>query len=439
MYSGAGQLKSDEADQFILSMRTTEFPTTVAGLLILACMGGLCGHAQIAGRSGLTGRVFLPPEKSAQATVLVLRAETKPDRQTPVSAPYPQLPKRTQTDSQGQFRFESLDPAWLYHVVIIAPGCRPASFDRIDPVAVPLTAHLEAVNPTSAPPDTVLRGRVLGPRGQPISAALIRIQGVTRNGSMRWPADNIDPYSVSDGAGNFIVYGQTAFTAAEGAVEATSFAIGLFEGWESGDTIHTLTLSEGAALKGRLLQSGHPVPNAEIRLDNFGAESGSQAWNYSALTDDQGRFLFVNLPPNRSFSLCASMESLGDRGALSKQPSQVHGDGSTNDIGDLSLQRAFKVEGRIRLADGKPVPAHSRLNLVRSMAGRQDGLSLALRPDGAFSFVGVPAEKVAVYLLVPGYEISPNDRFLKSGSATNFTVVNNITGIIIPMQPRTGK
>jgi hypothetical protein len=360
--------------------------------------------------------------------------------ETPSSARYPYLPKRTQTDSQGHFKFESLDPAWLYHIVIIAPGCRPESFDRIDPISAPLTARLEAVDPNSVPPNTVLRGRVLDSRGQPVPAALIRIQGVTRNGSTGWPADNIDPFSVSDNAGNFVVYGRIAFTAAEGAVEAAGFATGLFEGWQPGDTSHTLTLTEGAALKGRVLQAGNPVANVEIRLDNFGAESGSTAWNYATFTDGQGRFLFTNLPSNRSFNLYATMESLGDRGACSKQPGQIHEVGSTNDIGDLRLKPAFKLDGRIRLMDGKPVPAHSRLNLVRSsMVGRQDGLSLALGPDGAFAFVGVPAEKVMVYLRIPGYEISPNDRFLKSGSATNFIVATNITGIVIQMQPQSGR
>jgi hypothetical protein len=360
--------------------------------------------------------------------------------ETPRSARYPHLPKRTQTDSQGHFTLESLDPAWLYHLVIIAPGCLSKSFVRIDPMSEPLTAQLEAPTPNSDSPNTVLQGRVLDARGQPVPAALIRIQGVTRNGSTMWPADDIDPFSISDSAGNFTVYARTAFTAAEGAVEATGFATALFEGWEPGDTIHTLTLTEGAALKGRLLRAGAPVANAEIRLDNFGTESGSWAWNYSALTDDQGRFLFTNLPPNRSFVLYATMESLGDRGAFSKRPGQIHEVGSTNDMGDLSLKAAFKVEGRIRLTDGKPVPTHSRVDLFRaSMVGRQDGLSLTLGPDGAFSFAGVPAEKVAVYLRIPGYEISPQDRLLKSGSATNFTVVSNITGIVIQMQPQNGQ
>jgi hypothetical protein len=146
-------------------VRTNDLLSTLAGLLILEFLGSLSVLAQRADRSALTGTVTLPQDKSGPATVLLLGAEPKPDLETPGSARYPHLPRRTQTDGKAQFKFESLDPAWLYHAVIIAPGCRPKSFDRIDPNSKPLTAQLEAVDRNSAPPNTFLRGRVLDSRG----------------------------------------------------------------------------------------------------------------------------------------------------------------------------------------------------------------------------------------------------------------------------------
>ena len=61
-------------------------------------------------------------------------------------------------------------------------------------------------------------------------------------------------------------------------VEAAGFSKALFVGWEPGDTVHELTLIEGATFKGRLLQAGKPVANAEILIQNFGSESGSSVW-----------------------------------------------------------------------------------------------------------------------------------------------------------------
>jgi hypothetical protein len=398
------------------------------------------GQAQSPAETDLAGHVIVPQGKASAVTVVLLYAARKPDLEDSDTILYPELPKRTQADDRGNFKIESLDPEWLYYVVIVTPYCRPQIFDRVDLASGPLNCRLEALDLSNAPPGTVLRGRVLDIGGKPVPGALIRMQGVTRNDSTTWPANNIDPYSVSDDEGNFVVYGRTAFTDADGAVEAAGFSTGLFEHWGPGDPGHILRPNVGAALKGRLLRDSHPVADANIRLDGFGAESGSMAWNYSARTDEQGRFLFTNLPPNRSFGLHATMASLGGRGALSKRAGQVHEVGSTNDIGDLNLERAFTVKGRIRLADGKAIPPHSRLNLLRtSMVGLQDGRSLTVGPDGAFRFAGVPAEKITIYLRIQGYETSPNDRFLKSGSATNFTVISNITDMVIRMQPRTEK
>jgi hypothetical protein len=120
---------------------------------------------------------------------------------------------------------------------------------------------------------------------------------------------------------------------------------------------------------------------------------------------------------------------------LPERVEQVHEDGSTNDIGDLTLEPAFKVEGEIRLTDGKPIPANARILLARHHSGRMDNLGFAVGKDGSFHFVGVPPETVQLLLRIPGYELSPRDAFLISGSATNITVVTNITGLVIEMRP----
>jgi hypothetical protein len=64
-----------------------------------------------------------------------------------------------------------------------------------------------------------------------------------------------------------------------------------------------------------------------------------------------------------------------------------------------------------------------------------DNLGFAVGKDGSFHFVGVPPETVQLLLRIPGYELSPRDAFLISGSATNITVATNITGLVIEMKP----
>ena len=412
---------------------------------LLLCYAGLraaaatvtLDQAQTATNLDLVGSVTLPPSRSTVAYVVISFATLKAGLPYPGEGypRYPIFPKRAQTDSHGNFKIESLDTAWLYNVLILAPGCKSQTFDRVDVAAGPLNVSLKAMDTAKASPDSVLHGRVLDERKNPVAGALIRMQEVTRDNNWLFMADRIDPFSVSDDDGYFDVHGQIPFTDAGGAIEAPGFATGLFEQWTTGDTNHELILTEGAAFKGRLLQAGKPVANAEISLDGFGAESGSWAWACSALTDNDGRFSFEHLPPNHAFVLLGKMESLGSRGVLPERLERVHEVGSTNDIGDLTLEPAFKVEGEIRLTDGKPIPANAQILLARPHSGRMDSLGFAVGKDGSFHFPGVPRETVQLLLRVPGYELTPRDAFLISGSATNITVVTNITGLVIEMKP----
>jgi hypothetical protein len=327
-----------------------------------------------------------------------------------------------------------MDPAWLYYVVAIALGCQFQGFDRVDPAAGPLNATLEANDLSAAAPGTVLHGRVLDGRGKPLPGALISMREVTRSNTWYFSAYDIDGYSISDNAGNFVVHGRTPFADAGGTAQAAGFATGFFENWISGDTNHELVLTPGATFKGRLVQAGKPVPNVEICLDGFGAETFSTAWACFARSDGQGRFLFEHLPPNHSFVLHGTMLSMAGRGALPESA-----DGSTTDIGDLELKPAYRMGGRIRLADGKPIPDGSRLILRRNRNGMGDSMEFGLGKDGTFLFTSVPAESVQLGIRIPGYELTPMDYRLISGSATNLTVAGNLTGLDIVMKPHTRK
>jgi hypothetical protein len=54
------------------------------------------------------------------------------------------------------------------------------------------------------------------------------------------------------------------------------------------------------------------------------------------------------------------------------------------DLGDLTIQPALTVRGRIALADGKPMPPHTRVYLSRQDAW--DSTSVETGADGSFSF-----------------------------------------------------
>ena len=250
-------------------------------------------YAEVPAGADLTGHVTLPEGMSGAATILVTYAELKTNFESSVSTRPPILPKRTQTDSQGNFKIESLDARWLYFGYGMAPGCKFQQLNLFDPAAGPLNVSLESAN-TNVPPNQVIHGRVIDANGNGISGALINITGTTRNGQGNWPGQDIDYYSVSDDAGNFVVYGKTPFVAVDGKVEAAGYAETTFEQWPSdainqewsrtgsmpeglfeyAKPLHQITLVQGAALQGRLVQDGRPVANAEIRLNGMRCRIG---------------------------------------------------------------------------------------------------------------------------------------------------------------------
>jgi hypothetical protein len=409
-------------------------------------------YADVPVGADLTGRVTLPEGKSGTATILVTYAQLKTNFEYSISTRSPILPKRTQTDSHGNFKIESLDARWLYFGYGMASGCKFQQLNLFDPTAGTLNVSLETAN-TNVPPNKVIHGQVIDANGNPISGALISITGTTRNGQGTWPGQDIDYYSVSDDAGNFVVYGKTPFVAVDGKVEAAGYAEATFEQWPSdainqewsrtgsmpdglfgsAKPLHQITLTQGAALQGRLVQAGRPVANAEIRLNGCGAGSDCWFWVGATVTDDQGRFLFAHLPPGQSYSICGSWDLPATFGAVPATDVQTGENGSTNDVGDLNLKPVTEVAGRIRLSDGKPIPANSHYSLSDAAMG--SSLPSSVGANGSFHFAAVPGDKVSIFLRVSGYQLTPRDFMLKSGTVTNITVVPNMTNLVIELKP----
>jgi hypothetical protein len=383
---------------------------------------------------------------------LVTYAQLKTNFTSSISIRSPLLPKRTQTDSQGHFKIESLDARRLYFGYALAPGCQFLELNLFDPAAGPLNVSLATAN-TNVSPNQVIHGQVIDANGIGIAGALISIMGTTRNGQGTWPGQDVDFYSVSDDAGNFLVYGKTPFVAVNGKVEVAGYAEMTFEQWPSdainqewsrtgsmpeglfgyAKPLHQITLVKGAALQGRLVQAGRPVADAEIRLNQCAAGSNCWFWNAATVTDDQGKYLFAHLPPQQNWSICGNWDLPAKGGVVPPTMVNIGEDGSTNDLGDLNLQSVSTVAGRIRLSDGKQVPANSTYFLSDAAMGRSS--PSVLGADGSFQFAAVPGDQVSIFLRVAGYQLTPRDFMLKSGTVTNVIVVPNKTNLVIEMKP----
>src|SRR5688500_10542670 len=93
------------------------------------------------------------------------------------------------------------------------------------------------------------------------------------------------------------------------AVEALSLRTMGVHGERAGPTRRSLVVTEGAALRGRVLLNGKPLKDVVIgavsvdRSENFSGD-------YEYASNEEGVFYFPTLPPNRPYYVYGMMGSL---------------------------------------------------------------------------------------------------------------------------------
>ena len=129
--------------------------------------------------------------------------------------------------------------------------------------------------------------------------------------------------------------------------------------------------------------------------------------NFDIGTDSEGRFAFMNLPPNTDYFIYGLMDSLHRYGAIPIRNFHAGADGTTFDAGDLIVEPACRVAGRVECSDGHKVPMATRLVIGREQAW--DSVQVELGEDGSFDIQGVPKETVSLSARVGGYHFSPKN------------------------------
>src|SRR5258708_28232905 len=101
--------------------------------------------------------------------------------------------------------------------------------------------------------------------------------------------------------------------------------------------------TEGATIRGRLLQSGKPVADAELgliaRLHGWGANLVLVGYPLPEIrigTNNDGTFAITNVPPGVSWYLYGKMETLAARGGAPVVECATKRDEEEVDVGDLS-------------------------------------------------------------------------------------------------------
>lgn len=366
------------------------------------------------------------------ATVMVYSAGVKKGYSEFCPTCWADCGKRAITDSAGKFTISGLNPDLVFTLLVLHDGHSAEYVKKVDPEAAPPDTIKLKTRPEIANVSQVVRGIVLDVHGQPQRDAVVEQQGVTYQGPRGLSTqfggtdDWIDQIAVTNQKGEFeIAYSKPAVRMIL-QVTARGMAPRLFTEPTGADR-KTLTVEEGATIRGRLLLNGKPVSNAEVGLFTHARNSGSVFSEVKIGTKEDGTFAITNVPAGRVWLVYPKMESLAARGiGGGLVECETQDNGEEVNVGDIVLTTGHTLKGRVVLSDGKEIPPEMRVTLSTDRAW--DNQMAVLGPDGSFEFHG----------LVNGvYTISPSVKGYRAGE--NFGIeklVNrDISGMTIRLDP----
>jgi uncharacterized GH25 family protein len=304
-----------------------------------------------------------------------------------------------------------VDQTLVFQVLIIAPGYEPTFFRRVDPLNGPLAAVLKPRPKLDLPARQTVAGRVVDGKGNPVPRAVVSVESIrTENTTSGRLPEGTDPLAITDDRGEFFLASQSAFDSLELQVEARGFARRGFMDIRGGSQRQDLKVTEGAYLTGRVLKDGGPLSGITVGAVSSDRRIGEFTGNFEMATDETGCFLIRNLPPGRQYDLYGVMSSLQHQGTLPARKIQMGSDGSTNDLGTLSVVPGRRLAGHVRLSDNQPLPDGTKLVIGRKDAW--DSLVVELTPEGRFDVSNIPAESLSVHTRVRGYRHSARNASL---------------------------
>jgi hypothetical protein len=267
-----------------------------------------------------------------------------------------------------------------------------------------------------------------------VSGAILSVQGVARGTSTMWGCNDATELQViTDAQGEFHLAGRKDFDAVHVTVEALGFA----DRWARLDAGKNalVRVKPGAAVQGRLLWNGQPLAGILVAASSEERQCGKYFTISPVKTDADGRFRFPHLPPGIKFRVYAHMGSLRERGAGFLKAIVTDGEESEMDLGDLAAQPAYRVSGKVVLADGHAIPPQTRLMLDRT--DTSDTSLAMLDADGRFEFQSVPAETVNLYVRVAGYRYSVKNPNLERNSCSAVTgqIAGDLADLRILLEP----
>ena len=232
---------------------------------------------------------------------------------------------------------------------MVARGFVPAyTTKHIEPEAGDVPIALKPHDLDRRRPERVFRGRVVNENGDPVARAILEPEGVQRGQGGQFEALGelgIDPLAVTDDDGTFrLGVGQDG-DALYLMIKAPFLAPEKTQPLAAGPTTHTITLGVGVTVRGSVVKQGKPLANVEMGMVQVDRNVVSYLGHFEFATDRNGKFNFVNIPPNQSWYLYGLMDSLKGFGSILTGNLKNEGHGSTLELGEIEVQPGAGSQG----------------------------------------------------------------------------------------------
>ena len=363
----------------------------------------------------IEGRVLDAESKPiAGATVHVYTAQPRVGLGSTCPSCYPECGKTAITDRKGRYKLSGLSDQLLYRLLFVASDRVPEFRERVDPLAGLVEQVLRFRDTSAAPGLRMIVGHIVDPHGEPVAGASVSPRGIsvgdgTMFGDFSRMNARIQPIAVTDANGTFHLGGPDSITSWILYVEARDLAPAVFQhvGAERKDDL--LRLEAGAIVTGEVLREGKPLAGAVLGISQIDRNAATSVEPDTIATDERGRFTFVNVPPAQDYAFSGVIGTTGSW-ALRTIVRTVGENDSTTVLPPLHLEPGFRLDGRVSLADGKPLPAGTELSLGREFAAHS--MVVPLDADGRFRIEGLPPETITLSVRIQGYRIKPTTRGL---------------------------
>jgi hypothetical protein len=293
-----------------------------------------------------------------------------------------------------------------FRLLAVGDGYTPVlSGKMIDPKTGPTQLTLNRHDLDKRDTALVLRGRVLDEDGKPVARAVVEPIGFHKGQRGQFGGlKGFDPLALTNDQGEFRLGVPEPDLAVYVQVSAPSLATSVFSKLPAGIKGNDLTLQRGVAITGRVVKDGKPLAGVAVGVVQKDRGVTTFVGTFQAATDADGVFSILNVPANQALYAYGLMDTLRSHGAITAREVRSTASGSVVRLGDLKVTAGHRLSGHVVLADGKPVPADTRVLLSREEAW--DTQQAVVDKDGRFTFVGLPPEGYGLSVNLRGYHVS---------------------------------